>query len=1271
MEDVNVIKLPQTEDRAPAKKRSRPPKFDPEGEEQRRQKHVKRLSVLGEEDSSVRLLEELVFGAEDELLHRLVELLNPFSLYLLPPLTFDLLCHHEQEDEQPAPLSVEDEDYESGDSEAEDTAGLQAEPSRGAAWVDEDDELEEEVDMKHRYRRDLIRGEAESTMSKQKLQQRMREQFQRSMGGAPSWAQSSVQKKKKKMEEADDEDEDEDEDDDLLRRTGNFVASSDSLPSGVLRMKKCLHANSARLSEDRLTTVQFHPSAQVIMTAGLDQSVSLFQVDGKTNPKIQSIHLDRFPVHRAAFSRDGETVIATSLKNKMFYLYDMMEGRVTPVHSVRGLNEARVKEFSVCPDGGALLLTGTNGYLHLLTLKTKEVVRSMKLNGNVCGVAFSHDGSKVFANSGESSTFRMCVEGESVCVGLMRSSRCVNRFTDDGCVRGTSIAASRNGQYLACGSQSGVVNVYSQEACLNSASPKPLKAVMNLLTSATSLTFNPSSEILAIASRAEDEAVRLVHLPSLTVFSNFPVAKKKIVYRASCLDFSPHSGFFSLANNKGHAPLYRNVRRVFKSLCVFQAKAEQAKAKVCAKAKAKVCVLRLRSVLRLRLSAKVKAKAKVKGSVRLWMNEDQFLELSCGCGPEETSDGQEVSLSCVLSSSSVAMAEAPDLFSEQELTCSICLDLFDEPVSTPCGHNFCQACIGGYWASSPVCTCPLCKHQFDERPRLSVNKVFALIADKYKIAHYGAAGLPVPVRNRTPSVAVTTNAEPGGTNLFLMASGEAVVWCDVCTGVKQPAVSSCLTCTASYCTEHVRPHQTTPFYAKHTLMDPQEALRGRTCSTHNRLLEVYCRTCERCICAICVLEEHRTHKTVSVQTERLSKQKQVARTEQEILNRIKEKEIHVAQLKRKLDGVKSYADGERGELEQLLDEASSSLDRIRSEIVGGIESQLDAVMSKGEGLVSRLEAQLSQLMERRATLEVQAISQDHISFLQSYEEATAPLSEEQEEEVDEEEFSLHFQLGEVKSSLSEVKDKMEDIRMGEVRSRGSRGSCECQQTVGDLMVAESTLSLRGSSASLKKSQWSLKDMKKNKPVSGHKKARVYMEDVTLNPVTAYPFLILSEDRKQVKRGEKLQFYRNSQQRFDVWSCVVAKEGFSSGRHYWEVFVGDSKDWKLGVVSESAQRKGLFDMSPSNGYYAIWWSGSQLRAFTAPPITKVKSPPKLRQVGVFLDVEEGQVSFYNVKSGSEIYSFSGSSEFTGRMFPLLGTGDKEVPLVLMTTQNHLA
>ncbi|CAL8272655.1 unnamed protein product [Lota lota] len=522
-----VMKLPVTNEKPTPKKRVRGPTYNAKQEFVKRHRNVKSLTVLGEEDASVKLLEDLVFGAEDELVDRLVE------------------------DKQGASLLDDDEDeVDLDDPEVESESHLQVPSAKKAAWVDEDDERKEEVDMSHRFRKYLTKGEAESKMTKQKLQQRMTEQFQKSMGGKPSWAEVKVKKSKKKGSHSDDsdEDEDEDDDDDLLRKTGNFVAASETLPSGTLRVKKCLHANAARSCSDQLTTVQFHPSAQVVMTAGLDQSISLFQVDGRTNPKIQSIHLERFPIHKAQFSRDGESVVATGIKNKMFYMYDMMEGRVVPVFSVRGLKQSSVREFSVSPEGDSLLLSGNDGYLHVLKLKTKEVVQSLKINGSVSGVAFSPDGSNVFTQS---------EEGE-VYVWDMRSSRCVNKFADDGCVKGTSIATSRNGQYLVCGSQSGVVNVYSQQDCLTSANPRPLKTLMNLLTPVTSLAFNPASEILAMASRNEDEALRLVHLPSLTVFSNFPITtKKKYIHRTSCLDFSPHSGFFSLANNKGVAQLMR------------------------------------------------------------------------------------------------------------------------------------------------------------------------------------------------------------------------------------------------------------------------------------------------------------------------------------------------------------------------------------------------------------------------------------------------------------------------------------------------------------------------------------------------------------------------------------------------------------------------------------------------------------------------------------------------------------------------------------------
>ncbi|XP_043940869.1 U3 small nucleolar RNA-associated protein 18 homolog [Protopterus annectens] len=405
--------------------------------------------------------------------------------------------------------------------------------------------------MTHRFRKDMLKSDAEKKLPKNKLQRRLREQFQRAMGGTPSWADTDTKKKKGRKSTVDESGEDDDDEEEgLLRKTGNFIAASEALPRGIIQMKNCLDANHERPSNAKLTTVQFHPSAQVVMTAGIDQSISLFQVDGKTNPKIQSIHLERFPVHKARFSADGEQVIATSIHNKMFYVYDMMGGKIIPVYSVRGLEERIVKNFDVSPEGSFLLIMGKMGYLHLLRMKTKELIASMKINGHVTGAVFSPDGSKIYSHSDEGEVY----------IWDVKSRRCLNRFTDEGCLCGTSITVSKNGQYVACGSSSGVVNVYTHDDCLRETNPKPVKAVMNLVTAATSLCFNSTTEVLSIGSSAADDAVRLVHIPSFTVFSNFPVFRRKIIYLAQCMDFSPRSGFFSIATNKGKALLYRFVK---------------------------------------------------------------------------------------------------------------------------------------------------------------------------------------------------------------------------------------------------------------------------------------------------------------------------------------------------------------------------------------------------------------------------------------------------------------------------------------------------------------------------------------------------------------------------------------------------------------------------------------------------------------------------------------------------------------------------------------
>ncbi|MEE6506946.1 hypothetical protein FKM82_007912 [Ascaphus truei] len=476
---------------------------------------VKNLRTLAEKPEVEQCLEDLVFGGEDEFVER--------------------LTGDSQTREAPSGNLLESD---SDDEETENTSPLAKKP----AWVD-DDEVEESIEMTHRYRKDIMKSKFEKTLSKEKLQSRLQEQFQKAMGGIPLWASRD-----KKRDSKEDDESEEEKEDNLLSKTGNLLAKSSHLPKGILQIKRCLNANHERLSEAVLTTVQFHPLAQVVMTAGLDRAISLFQVDGKLNPKIQSIHLDKFPIFKAQFSADGEQVIATGIRNKLFYVYDMMGGNIIPIPRIRGLEEKCIQQFEVSLDGSLLLLSGSAGYLHLLSMKTKELIGSMKMNGKSVRAVFSPDSSRIYSN---------CDDGD-VYVWDVKSRRCVNRFLDDGSLCGTSIAVSKDGHYVACGSNSGVVNLYNHDDCLQVANPKPVKSIMNLVTTATSLVFNAKTEILAVASNTTDEAVKLVHIPSFSVFSNFPVqSKRKTIHLVRAMDFSPQSGFFSMANNKGEALLYR------------------------------------------------------------------------------------------------------------------------------------------------------------------------------------------------------------------------------------------------------------------------------------------------------------------------------------------------------------------------------------------------------------------------------------------------------------------------------------------------------------------------------------------------------------------------------------------------------------------------------------------------------------------------------------------------------------------------------------------
>ncbi|KAG2466739.1 TRI39 ligase, partial [Polypterus senegalus] len=162
-----------------------------------------------------------------------------------------------------------------------------------------------------------------------------------------------------------------------------------------------------------------------------------------------------------------------------------------------------------------------------------------------------------------------------------------------------------------------------------------------------------------------------------------------------------------------------------------------------------------------------------------------------------------------------------------------------------------------------------------------------------------------------------------------------------------------------------------------------------------------------------------------------------------------------------------------------------------------------------------------------------------------------------------------------------------------------------------------------------------------------------LEDLTLDPETAHPYLQISEDRKQVKRGDKRQDLLDGPQRFDAWACVLSTQAFNSGRHYWEVDVGNNIDWILGVMKETALRKGTIDMTPSQGYWTLKQYEDQ---FTALDSIRTSLTLSIRPtaIGMYLDYEEGQFSIYNVNSRTLIYTFT--ENFSENVYPVFRTYD---------------
>ena len=307
----------------------------------------------------------------------------------------------------------------------------------------------------------------------------------------------------------------------------------------TLDISQLPHANSQSFSKSVVTCLQFQN--ELLLVAGKDKRLRIFEVPGEEENLRSSACFKDLPISNAQFC---DSKVYVSGDRPYFYIYDMSKEDFHRVPFIQGYSGQPLGPMRVSPDFRFVAFLGNNGKVMVVSTQSQRLVFELKMNSPGRGLCFLDD--NTLACGGD--------EGD-IYVWDLGMRQCVKRFSDDGAVKITCVEAS--GRYLAVGSNTGVVNVYDREGSeYRAEEAKPVKSVMNLTTSVGGLAFNYSNELLAMHSKWKRDAFKLLHLPSMTVFANWPSFKDHLKFPMACA-FNGSSELLSVGNDEGVALLYR------------------------------------------------------------------------------------------------------------------------------------------------------------------------------------------------------------------------------------------------------------------------------------------------------------------------------------------------------------------------------------------------------------------------------------------------------------------------------------------------------------------------------------------------------------------------------------------------------------------------------------------------------------------------------------------------------------------------------------------
>lgn len=582
--------------------------------------------------------------------------------------------------------------------------------------------------------------------------------------------------------------------------------------------------------------------------------------------------------------------------------------------------------------------------------------------------------------------------------------------------------------------------------------------------------------------------------------------------------------------------------------------------------------------------------------------------------------------------------QGAELKSEGETFCPLCLNLLEEPVATPCGHNFCRKCLKAFRDEEQeysVYSCPRCMKTFASRPLPTANTELATAMEQLKnpaapadeagdVTESGPGGVtesgPGGVVDAGPGN--VTESGPGG----VVESGPGDVACDVCTGRKRKALQSCLDCQSSYCELHLWPHQDIALLKKHQLVDLSKRQLQKTCHRHeDEELDMFCRTDQQGICHLCSADEHSGHNVVSAAEERVERQKELEGSRVCIQKGVREREELLEVLLPEMDAIRQSADKAVEEGEDVFSQLITLLEARREDLRRDVRRRQEEEVSRIKELCEKLQQDAVVLKRRDGVLRWISDTADHKQFLDHF-ASLPPLGKRADSPGVRLRSAAHFSaVTEVLSALQEKTEKALEEKCMELK-----------WTVmdADMLLSEPQPKTRA-------------DFLK------------YSYYITLDEDTSSRHLAITDEGRKAERVHQKYYQWNSAERF-TRSCQVLSKQAMTGRCYWEVH------WEMkyspiyiAVAYGDIKRDGYDSRFGSNDKsWALYCcDGWQVSFHHNGMKTQLPGFPSSK-IGVYLDHRAGLLSFYNV-SERMTRLYRAQTTFTQPLYAGINVGSSNI------------